>query len=92
MQKDRTIPLNKDSLEERFHRCKERQLAVVSAKHQRNWNTHLPRCARLNLLHIGSADVGLFPVLVNVVVYSDFWLDIFVDVFSDLWGIVYLSC
>jgi len=43
MQKTRTIPLHPqiDGLVERFHRCMEQQLAIISAKHHRDWDTHL---------------------------------------------------
>ncbi|CAL8246704.1 unnamed protein product [Lota lota] len=68
MQKNRTIPLNlhKDGLVEQFHHCIEQQLAIVSAKHQRDSSASgahgLPvSCPRLNLLHTRYADVGLFP-------------------------------
>ena len=44
MQKTRTTPLHpqSDGLVEWFHRCMEQQLAIVSAKHQQDWDTHLP--------------------------------------------------
>ena len=44
MQKTRTTPLHpqSDGLVERFHRCMEQQLAIVSAEHQRDWDNHLP--------------------------------------------------
>ena len=44
MQKSRTTPLHpqSDGLVERFHRCMEQQLAIVSAEHQRDWDNHLP--------------------------------------------------
>ena len=44
MQKTRTTPLHpqSDGLVEQFHRCMGQQLAIVSAKHQRDSDTHLP--------------------------------------------------
>lgn len=44
MQKTRTTPLHpqSDGLVERFNRTLAKQLAILTAEHQRDWDTHLP--------------------------------------------------
>ena len=44
MHKTRTTPLHpqSDGLVERFNKTLGQQLAIVSAKHQRDWDRHLP--------------------------------------------------
>ncbi|KAJ7989377.1 hypothetical protein DPEC_G00303900 [Dallia pectoralis] len=44
VEKTRTTPLypQSDGLVERFHRTMAQQLAIVTSKHQKDWDTHLP--------------------------------------------------
>ncbi|KAJ8015797.1 hypothetical protein DPEC_G00029870 [Dallia pectoralis] len=44
VEKTRTTPLHpqSDGLVERFHRTLAQQLAIVTSKHQKDWDTHLP--------------------------------------------------
>ncbi|KAJ8006814.1 hypothetical protein DPEC_G00111130 [Dallia pectoralis] len=44
VEKTRTTPLHpqSDGLVERFHRTMAQQLAIVTSKHQKDWDTHLP--------------------------------------------------